>query len=51
MDDNIDTNRCKNWFEASKPFLGKDLSRFFTRWKKDNQETVNNFVLAIKKKI
>lgn len=51
LDDNIDTNRCKNWFETCKPFLGKDLSRFFTRWKKDNQESVNNFVSAIKKKI
>lgn len=51
MDDNIDTNRCKRWYEDNKQFLGKDLGRFFTRWKRDNQDVTKKFVAMLEKKI
>ena len=46
-DDNLTKDRYKNWYAEKKKYLGKGLSKFFTRWKKDNKKTVDDFINKI----
>ena len=44
LDNPSDVNRHKNWYEKQRDFLGKGLSRFFKRWKQDNQTDLETFL-------
>lgn len=49
MDNPNDINRHKNWYNAVKEYFGRGLSKFFTRWKKDNKKEYETFLNDLKK--
>lgn len=51
LEDSINTDRCKNWYNQHKQNLGQNCIKFFTHWKKNNQTELENFRTQIKQKL
>lgn len=49
MDNPNDINRHKNWYNEKKEYFGRGLSKFFTKWKKDNPDDYEIFLADMKK--
>jgi predicted ATPase len=49
MDNPNDINRHKNWYNEKRMYLGRGLSKFFKKWKKDNQYAYKEFLSDISK--
>lgn len=49
MDNPDDINRHKNWYNEKKEHFGRGLTKFFTKWKKENTVAYEQFLVDIRK--
>lgn len=49
MDNPDDINRHKNWYNEKKEHFGRGLTKFFTKWKKENAVAYEQFLVDIRK--
>ena len=49
MDNPNDINRHKNWYNEKKEYFGRGLSKFFTKWKQDNNNSYQLFLNDLRK--
>ena len=47
MDNPNDINRHKNWYKEKRRYFGRGLSKFFTKWKQNNQDAYKDFLADI----
>lgn len=47
--DEMNENRHKQWLNENGKYLGRNYCKFFNRWKKDNEEKIQEFQSALEK--